>query len=160
MTIPDVALIELGVSTEEAERDIEEVQQKIEETSEMWKEAKEEIDDGMHQAFLQTINLARSAYTVGLGLVKSTGASVSYFFRSMISAAFGTIAVLEPLLVAKSLATYDYISMALGTAELAIAIGAVIAAEAEQTKIARGFRGAAMTIGGMSQIINMIPRWN
>jgi hypothetical protein len=149
--------ISIGVSTEEAERDIAAVNDQIKQTSEDWEKTKEKVDEEMRESYRKTISLARNAYTIGLGLVKSTGASVSYFFRSMISAAFGAIAILEPLLTAKSLATYDYVSMAIGMAELGVAIAAVIAAEAEQSKIARGFRGAAMSLGGLSQMLNMIP---
>lgn len=151
--------INIEIRTDEGHKDLDELKDHAEKVKDFKDEVVDEVDKDLSVSFRKTLNIARAAYTIGLGMVKTTGASVSYFFRSMISAAFGAVQMLAPLLTAKALATGDYISMALGFAELSVAIAATVAAQAQETEVARGFRGAAMTLGGLSQMINMIPSW-
>lgn len=151
--------INVEIRTEEGHKDLEELKDHAEDVKDFKDEVVDEIDKDLSASYMKCLSLARSAYTIGLGMVKATGVSVSYFFRSMISAAFGAVQMLAPLLTARALATGDYISMALGFAELSVAIAATIAAQAQEGEIARGFRGAAMTLGGLSSLLGQIPRW-
>lgn len=113
----------------------------------------DEVDERSAESFMQVLSMARSAYTVGLGLIKMGGESISYFFRSMMSAAFGAIAILKPLLSAEAMVPGMQVTAALGLFELGVAVAAMVAAEMERTDIARGFRGAAMSLGALSQLI-------
>lgn len=110
-------------------------------------------NDSSRDSFMHTLSMARSMYTIGLGIVKATGTTVNYFFRSMISAAFGAIQLIGSILTAESFVPGMAIPAALGLAELGVAIGATIAAQNEQADLARSLRGVAMSLGGVNQLI-------
>lgn len=113
----------------------------------------ETVDKKSRESFFHVLTQARAAYTVGLGLIKASGVSVSYFFRSMMSAAFGAISIMTPLLTAEAVTPGMQWAAALGFAELGVAVAAVVAAQMEQSEIARGFRGAAMALGGIQSML-------
>lgn len=145
--------IEISIDAEDLLHDLEEVDRKVEQTEANANEVIAEVEESTRSAFTQTLNMARNAYTIGLGIVKATGVSVSYFFRSMMSAAFGAISILRPLLTAEAVTPGMQAQAIIGFAELAVAIAAVVAAQLEQSEIARGFRGAAMAISGIQSLI-------
>jgi len=116
----------------------------------------DEVEKRSQASFQQVLSLARGAYLVGLGMLKSTGESISYFFRAMISAVFSTATVLYPLITAKEWATWDVIGGAMAIASLGTSIAAAVQAQAQETEIARGLRGIDMSLLGLQQLIGTI----
>ena len=116
----------------------------------------DEVDERTEYSYQQVLNAARGAYLIGMGLMRSTGESVSYFFRAMISAAFGAASILGPLITAKGFATQDYVGAGLALVSLGSSIAAAIAAQAQQEDIARGLRGVDMALLGLQQLIGTI----
>lgn len=148
--------ISLEVSTQQAEQQLAALNAMVKNTQQNVQTVVEQVDKEISATYLKTVNLARNAYTIGLGLVKAGGGSVSYFFRSMISAAFGAIAILTPLIAAEAVTPGMQIQAALGSIELGVAIAATIAATIEQSEIARGLRGAAMSLGAIQSLIGSL----
>lgn len=151
--------IEIILSAEELIKALMEVQLAAQQTEEIVDEVVEESDDKISKAFMKTVALARSVYTIGLGMLKASGVSISYFFRSMISAGFGAVSILGPLLQAyfhAGLAGMDPFMVAqavMGMGELSVAIMAMISAQGKSTEIARELRGAAMMFSGFQSLL-------
>ncbi len=163
--MPEDKKVEIVLNAEELIRALELIEDKAEQTEEIVKTVSEKSDDMLRSSYFKALGLARSAYTIGLGMVKASGQSVSYFFRAMISATFGAIQTLYPLfkaLIFKGAGTYNAYEVAmalLGMAELAVATISVKMAEREESDIARGMRGVAMSLGGLNSLLSQIPRW-
>ena len=119
----------------------------------------EEVDKKAGESFATVLNMARGAYLLVLGMVKSTGASVSYFFRSMISSVFSTISMLHPLFLAMKaggIGTMNPLMIAqasFGLFSLAASISAAYQAERGYTETARGMRGLDMSLLVLQQLL-------
>jgi len=151
--------IKVIVDVEDEFKKLDELDAKAQETKAVVNQVVEETNVSIKDSFNQVVGWARTAYTIGLSMVEASGISVSVFFKSLISASFGAIAILGPLITAKGLGTFDYVSMGLGLAELGLAISATIAAQAQQTKLAGGLRAATGQLGAISSLIAVIPKW-
>jgi len=150
--MPDSIEIEIIVDDSdllEAEKDIEE----FEETSH---QVIDEVDNRTRESFNKVLSMARGSYLLALGAVKAFGGSISYMFRSMVSAAFTTIAAYKAISLGKLMTTGDWISFGMEMAQLGLATAATIAAQAGAQDIGRSLMGAKMSLMGLNQMIGMI----
>lgn len=145
--------VNIDITTEEAHRELDELEEHVEEVQEAKDETVEIVDRDLSVSYEKCLNMARGAYLVGLGMVKATGATVSYFFRAAVSAVFATATMLKPLLLGRALATGDWISFGVGMTSLGIAIASAVAAQAKDSELARGLRGVDMAMLGLQQLI-------
>ena len=146
----------IDIDAQPAHQELNELEAHREEVESDVEETVQEVDTSLADSYTKCLNMARGAYLVGLGMVKSTGATVSYFFRAAISAVFSTAAMLKPLLFAKAITTGDWVNFGIGMASLSVAIASAVAAQAKQSELARGLRGIDMSLLGLQQLIGMM----
>ena len=148
--------IELIIDVDVLRRELAEVNQEVNDTEEKAGRVIEEVENRSREAFNDVLSIARSSYIIALGTVKAMGGSVSYMFRSMVSAAFTTIHALQALALGKAMTTSDWLSFTMEMAQLGLALGATIAADLGQQEIGRSLMGAKMSLMGLQNLIGVM----
>ena len=148
--------IEITINAEEVFRVLQQADAKIEETEEKADQIIDEVDKRTADSFDQVLNMARSSYLIGMGMVKAMGGSISYMFRSMVSAMFTSIHALKALALGKAMTTQDWFSFAMEMGQLGLAISATIAADMDQQALGRRVMGAKMSLMGLQSMIGAI----
>jgi hypothetical protein len=100
-----------------------------------------EIMGGVHAMWLTT-----------QGVVRAAGGSISTVFRTLVGTTLGAISILTPIFQAE-VAAHDYVSAAMGFASIALALSALIAAEAQEQEFSDALRGANMALHGIQAMI-------
>lgn len=146
--------IDLEIHVDDTE--LEEAEEKLNAFEIRSHEVIHKTDKATTASFQQVVSMARGSYLLALGTVKAFGGSVSYMFRSMVSAAFSTIIALKAVSLAKAMTTMDWISFAMEMGQLGLATAATIAAELGAQDIGRSLMGAKMSLMGLSSLIGAI----
>ena len=148
--------VEVNVSTQQGHQALDALEAHRKEVEDASNETIEEVEVASSASFNRVISMARGSYLVSLGMVKAMGGSVSYMFRSMVSAAFATIAALRAVSLGKAMTTRDWLSFVMEMGQLALATSATIAAELQQQQIGRDIMGAKLSLMGLQQLIGAL----
>lgn len=114
------------------------------------------VEDDTGAAFNKVVSMARGSYLLSLGMIKAAGVSVTYFFRSMVSAAFSTVSMLKAISLGKAMTTQNWVQFGLEMAQLGLATAAIVAASMKKEDVSRGLMGAKMSLMGVQQLIGSL----
>ena len=92
------------------------------------------------------------------GMVRAAGGTISTVFRTVIGTTLGAISMLAPIFSAQAVSG-DYIRAAMGMASIAIAVSAMVAAEAQEREVSDALRGANMALHGIQSLLGVFD-WN
>jgi hypothetical protein len=111
---------------------LEQVEQKREEVEEKAVKTVAFVDKTSKGAYRRALTMARGVWQITETVLSAAGVSMSYQFKALMSAAFGTISVLIPLLTATALTPGMQWNAALGFAELGLALQALTQTQQQQ----------------------------
>ncbi len=140
----------MDIDTSKGHKSLDEIEQRAKQIYAKQKEIIETIDKESKASFNEVLGIARAGWTATQLVAKASGLTISTQFAALIQMGISGIAVLQPLLTAKAMATQDWISFAIGVANLVqtgIAISAAAAGKEEMEKEMRESMLALNSIG-------------
>ena len=123
------------------------------------KELAQIVEKEAHKSIRRAIRVAQLGWGLVQGMVRAAGGSISMTTRLVISAGFGAVQALYPVLSAAlgaGIATLDAprIASALaGLAQLGLSIAALVAFETQQKQISLQLRGATFALSNVSAML-------
>ena len=152
----DTPFFDFEINVEDMLQDIEVVEEKVEET----KETIVELQKQSIKAVRRTISMARIGWGMIQGMIRASGGAISMTQRLVVSAAFGAVQALYPILYAAmhggiaSMNTAAVSSALMGIVELSTALGALAAYESGQRELSLRLRGLNFTMSNMGLMLS------
>ena len=111
------------------------------------------VEKKSKKAYRAAIASARAAWQIAEGVIMAMGGSISTEFKAVISAGFGMIQILTPILTAQSVSGWMSLQGILGLVELMTAITALASAQSQQSTLESDMRGVLTILNGVQSYI-------
>lgn len=131
---------------------IKETEQKVKDLELKAQETFDRIERQSKMSFNRMMTMVRTSYMVITSIVEASGGTISTMFASTIQMAFSMVAILTPLLSARA-AAGDYLSAAIGFAEIMASLMAVAAATGQKAEAEEAARDAMSILNSVGALI-------
>ena len=154
----DTPFFDFNLNIEDLIDDIEVVQDGVDDT----KKSIEEMEKAAYRSVSRVIQIAQLGWGMIQGMLRASGGAISMTTRLVVSASFGAIKTLTPILYAAfhgGIASMNFMASMealMGFAQLTTAIAALVAYESDQKKIALQLRGMNFMFSNMGMMLSSV----
>lgn len=146
--------VKFDVDTTEAERKVDELDNKIENTKEKLIDMGDAVEKETKESFNQVMGMMRASYMMVSGLSQAIGGSLGQIFSAMYSVAVSTIMTYKAIAAAIAASGVGAVQAGLMFASLVTALVQMGALMAGQNEIARRVSGLNMALHGIGGMIS------
>ena len=114
------------------------------------------VEEESEKSYTAVIGMVHAGWLATQGMVRAAGGTISTVFRTVIGTTLGAISLLTPILTAEAVTPGMQAQAAMGFASIALALSALVAAEAQEQEFSDALRGANMALHGIQSMIGMI----
>ena len=143
----------LVINTEKAIKELEKVEEKRKTVEKNSTETIAKIDDAQLKAFNRAVSAMQVTWHAAEGIARSLGIAFPKLMSTIISSAFTSIKLITSLLIAQSFTPGMALQAMLGLTQIAVSIGAAIAAEKGKKEMEENFRTVNSIFGSISGLI-------
>lgn len=149
-------LFNLDLNTADLKKQLRDVEREAERVEKKSADILNKTEDKANLTFGQVVGGAQELWGIIDAVVATSGGAISTTFRSLITAGFSTINILQPLLAAESVTPGMQAQAALGFLNLGMAISAIVAAQFKQQVVSQKLMESMQIINGIQGFIGTI----